>query len=181
MNQTQIDEVNQHKHLGVLLSDDLSWTNHIETISSKAWKRIGLLRQYKYLLDRASLQKMYISFIRPSLDYGDIIWDNSSAANKRALENIQVEALRITTGGTKVCSIQILYDDSKWETLQTRRNYHKLCQLYKMTNGLKPSYLHQFLPSRVYQSSRYSLRNSSDFTIPTSRTTTYCNSFYLKP
>ena len=177
MNQTQIDEVKQHKHLGIVLSDDLTWTNHIESISSKAWKRIGLLRRYKYLLDRASLQKMYTSFIRPLLEYGDIIWDNSSAANKRALENIQVEALRITTGGTKVCSIQKLYDDSKWETLQTRRNHHKLCQLYKMTNGLTPSYLHQLLPTRVYQSSRYPLRNSSDFSISTSSTATYSNSF----
>ena len=44
---------------------------------------------------------MYISFSRPLLEYGDIIWDNSSAANKRALENIQVEALRITTGELK--------------------------------------------------------------------------------
>ena len=117
MNQTQIDEVKQHKHLGIDLSDDLTWTSHIETISSKAWKRIGLLRRYKYLLDRASLQKNVYFFIRPLLEYGDIIWDNSSAANKRALENIYIEALRITTGETKVCCIQKLYDDSKWETL----------------------------------------------------------------
>ena len=46
-----------------------------------------------------------------------------------------------------------------------------------MINGLTPSYLHQLLPTRVYQSSRYTLRNSSDFSIPTSRTATYSNSF----
>ena len=140
-------------------------------------KRICLLRRYKKLLDRASLQKMYTSFIRPLLEYGDIIWDNSSAANKRALENIQVEALRITTGDTTVCSMQKLYDASKRETLQTRRILHNLCQLYKMINGLTPSYLYQLLPVGVYQSSRYPLRNSSDFSIPTSLTATYSNSF----
>ena len=83
----------------------------------------------------ASLQKKYTSFIRPLLEYGDIIWDNCSDANKQALENIQVVALRITTGGIKFYSIQNMCDDSKWETLQTRRNYHKLCKVYKMTNG----------------------------------------------
>ena len=37
--------------------------------------------------------------------------------------------------------------------------------------------MHQLLPARVYQSSRYPLRNSSEFSIPTSRTATYSNSF----
>ena len=40
-----------------------------------------------------------------------------------------------------------------------------------MINGLTPSYLHQLLPAR------YPLRNSSDFSIPTSRTATNSNSF----
>lgn len=177
MKQTRIDEVTQHKHLGIVFSEDLSWTNHINTLSSKAWKRIGSLRRYKFLLDRASLQKMYVTFVRPLLEYGDIVWDNCSVANKRTLESVQVEALRITTGGTKVCSIQKLYDDSQWETLQKRRYNHKLCQLYKIIHGLTPNYLHQLLPSRVQQSSRYPLRNSNDFSIPASRTTSYCNSF----
>ena len=45
---------------------------------------------------------------------------------KRALENKQVEATRLTTDGNKLCSIQRLYDDTKWETLQKRRIKHKL-------------------------------------------------------
>lgn len=177
MEQMQIEEVSQHKHLGITISDSFTWTKHIENMSAKAWKRIGSLRRYKFLIDRGSLFKMYTVFIRPLLEYGNTVWDNCSVENKRALENIQIEALRIVTGGTKVCSIQKLYDDTKCETLSKRRYEQKLCHLYKIINGATPVYLHRLLPPRVQQISRYPLRNSDDFSTPISHTVTYSTSF----
>ena len=177
MSQSQIEEVNEHKHLGITFCRTLTWTNHISEISRKAWKRIGSLRRYKFLLDRGSLFKMYTTFIRPLLEYGGVVWDSCSNENKRLIEKIQVEALRITTGGTKVCSLQKLYDDLSCETLEQRRHKHKLFLLYKIINNLAPNYLMQLLPPRVQQFSRYPLRNSEDFAIPVTRTTTYYNSF----
>ena len=93
------------------------------------------------------------------------------------LKKIQVEALRITKGGTKVCSLQKLYDDLSCETLEKRRHKHKLFLLYKIINNLAPNYLMQLLPPRVQQFSGYPLCNSEDFAIPVTRTATYYNSF----
>ena len=174
MSQSQIEEVNEHKHLGITFCRTLTWTNHISEISRKAWKRIGSLRRYKFLLDRGSLFKMYTTFIRPLLEYGGVVWDSCSNENKRFIEKIQVEALRITTGGT---SLQNLYDDLSCETLEQRSHKHKLFLLYKIINNLAPNYLLQLLPPRVQQFSRYPLRNSEDFAIPVMRTATYYNSF----
>ena len=131
MSQSHIEEINEHKHLGITFCTTLTWTNHMSEISRKAWKRIGSLRRYKFLLDRGSLFKMYTTFIRPLLEYGGVVWDSCSNENKRFIEKIQVEALRITTGGTKVCSLQKLYDDLSCETLEQRRHKHKLFLLYK--------------------------------------------------
>ena len=95
----------------------------------------------KVNLDRRSLSKLYLTFIRPMLEYGNIIWDNCSVENKRNLQNIQLDAARISTGATKLCSTQKLYNDTGLETLNSRRSKHKLCQLYKMINSLTPRYL----------------------------------------
>ena len=97
------------------------------------------------------------------------------AKKKCSIEKIQVEALRITTGGTKLCSLQKLYDDISYETLEKPRHKHKLFLLYKMINKLAPNYLMQLLPPMVQQFSRYPLRNSEDFAIPVTRTAT-CSS-----
>ena len=52
----------------------------------------------KYSLCREALIKIYMSFIRPILEYGDIIWDNCSERDAALLEDVQVTAARIITG-----------------------------------------------------------------------------------
>ena len=73
MDQTQIIEVMSHKHLGIILTNDCNWHEHIEHIKAKAWNRINVMRKLKFKLDRKSLQTMYFSFIRPVLEYADVI------------------------------------------------------------------------------------------------------------
>ena len=177
MGNSSIKEVNEHKHLGLVFTSDLLWHSHIKAISSKAYRTLGILRRQKFNLDRRSLTKIYTSFVRPLLEYADITWGNFTVETQRALESIQIDACRIISGGTKLCSIQNLYDETGFETLQERRQKHRLCQMFKMTNGLAPLYLQTLLPQRVQQQSRYSLRNSNNYTIPLSRTVSYFNSF----
>ena len=85
----------------------------------KAWKRIGLLRSLNHHLNRPCLEKMYMSFIRPLLEYGDILWDNCTNQQKSDIESVQNEAARIVSGATKYCNIQSMLAKLKWETQQT--------------------------------------------------------------
>ena len=76
LNQTQIAEVNSHKHLGIIFSNDCTWHERLELVKSKAWKQINIMRKLKFQLDRKSLQNIYLSFIRPLLKYADVVWNN---------------------------------------------------------------------------------------------------------
>ena len=76
MSNTPIPNVQTHKHLRKHLSSDGSCDFHITNIVQKAWKRINVMRQLKYRLDRKSLQVIYFSFVRPILEYGDAVWNN---------------------------------------------------------------------------------------------------------
>ena len=48
---------------------------------------------------------MYFAYIRPLLEYSDVVWDNCSTATKKQLDAIHVEAARIISGATKLCGI----------------------------------------------------------------------------
>ena len=177
MQNHQITEVDSHKHLGLYLSNDCTWHKHINYITEKAWTRINIMRRLKFKLDRKSLEQIYLVFIRPLLEYGDIIWGNCLQSEKQELEKIQIEAARIATGATKLVSIAALYREIRWDSLDERRGKHKLTLFYKMTNALAPLYLSSLVPQTVSNVSRYNLRNSNDLQTVEARSSLFYNSF----
>ena len=84
------------------------------------------MRKLKVVLDWKSLETIYVSFMRPILEYGDTIWDNCTQYEKRELDKIQHEAARIVTGAIALVYLQALFNDIRWESLQERRMKHKL-------------------------------------------------------
>ena len=59
------------------LDSKLNFSEHLKIILQKTNKTIGLLRKHQILLTRAPLITIYKSFIRPHLDYGDMIYDQT--------------------------------------------------------------------------------------------------------
>ena len=179
MNGVLVINTSSHKHLGLTLANNCSWTEHINNITSTAWHRLNLLRVLKFKINWNALEKMYISFIRPLLEYSNVVWDNASTDSKTQLESVHNEAARIIIGATKLCSIAKLHADLGWESLQARRTKQKLIVFYKMINGLTPEYLHTLLPPTVQNttSKSYNLRNSNDIRNVHARTNLFYNSF----
>ena len=97
---------------------------------------------------------------------------------KKQLEAIHLEAARIITGATKLCSTEKLLSDLGWDSLQNRRNKHKLTILYKILNGLTPEYLQFILPPLVQNTTNYNLRNSNNLCSIHANTNLFYNSFF---
>ena len=93
MGNHQISEVDSHKHLGLYFSHECTWHQHINHITVKAWARINITRKLKLKLDRKSLETIYTAFIRPLIEYGDIIWDNCSRYEKMNLKKFRMKRL----------------------------------------------------------------------------------------
>ena len=69
------------------------------TLLKKTYNRLNIMRKSRTFLDRYSLEKTYISFIRPLMEYADVIWDNQKQNLINKLMNIQLDAARILTRG----------------------------------------------------------------------------------
>ena len=121
--------------LGVILSDNLSWTPHISAITRKAKQQAGwALSVFK---DRSPLvmKTLYKSVIRPHLEYGCALWCGLSMQNLRDLEAIQ----RSFTNKT-VCPphIQNYWDRLQYlqlMSLQRRRERYVILYMWKILNG----------------------------------------------
>ena len=131
--------VDSYKYLGILLSSDLSWTQHIDSICGKARKLTGLTgliyRRFYQHSNPESLFQMYISLVRPHLEYASQIWNPYKHGEVNVHEKIQKFALRM-------CAKQwdSSYDDLlqlfSLPSLQQRRLFLDLCTMFKIVNGL---------------------------------------------
>ena len=78
------------------------------------------MRRLKFKLDRKSLEVIYTAFIRPLLEYSEVIWDDCTEY-KNDLDKIQNKAARIATRATKLVSLNALSKEIYWESLKQRR------------------------------------------------------------
>ena len=147
-----------------------NWNKHIDMITKNAFSRVNILRKFKFILDRKTLETIYFTFIRPLLEYADVVWDAKTQILINKLENVQVEAARIVTGGTRLVSLSNLYIETGWEKLKDRRERHRTIQFYKMSNNLTPQYLSNLIPQSFGMIHDHNTRHTSR--IPPVRTRT---------
>jgi hypothetical protein len=99
------------------------------------------MRSFKFQLDRKCLETLEnLTFIRPLLEYADVLYDNCTQYENTELDKIQHEAARIVSGATKLVFLHELQKEVPWETVHTQRKNHKLILFNKMSHDLTPNY-----------------------------------------
>ena len=97
-------------------------------------------------LPQSALLTIYKSFIRPHLEYGDILYDkpdNEHFQNK--IEKVQYKAYLAITGAIQGTSREKFYEELVLHSLVERRRRNKIIFFYKIANGLLPDYLYSYL------------------------------------
>ena len=106
------------------------------------------MKKLKFKLDWKSLETIYAVFIRPLIEYGDIISDNCSQYEKDELEKIQNEVARRATGATRLVSLSTLSKEIGWESLEKRRINHKLFTWLSLVVSMVMSFCAVLFPTR---------------------------------
>ena len=173
-----ITEVNYHCYLGLIISFDLKWNFHLNNVCQKANSRLNMMRPLKFKLDRYSLQTMYMSFVRPIMDYGIIIWGGTYDSNLVKLEQIQIDALRIITGATVRSNISQLYHEVPIPFISTRRDNQMAVMMYKIYNYPDQNFLQDLIPVNVEIPHHYNLRHPGRVNIRQPRLNSTLRSFF---
>ena len=138
-NNIPVSSTSVHKHLGMLFEDKLSDEHHLKSVLNKVKKKIGLLRKFQQIFPRQSLITIYKSFIRPHLDYGDIVYDRIfNESFHKNLESTQYNAVIAITGAIIGTSSQKLFQELSLESLKVRYRLAKLWLFYKIFHKKSP-------------------------------------------
>ena len=148
-NNDVVNQVPSQKHLGLILDQKLDFNEHLKVTSSKVSRGVGLLRKLHHILPRFSLLTIYKSFIRPHLDYGDVVFDQAfNESFHKKLECLQYSAALAITGAIRGSSREKIYHELGIESLKSRRWFRKLALFYKIYKTKHPPYLYDLIPKR---------------------------------
>ena len=112
----------------MFLDSKFDFDEHIKGLFEKTSKSIGLICKLRTFLQRPSLLQIYKSFVRPHLDYGDIIYGKAFIGYfQKRLESIQYNAALAIIGAIRGPFRDKLYSEIGLESLLDRRWYRKLC------------------------------------------------------
>ena len=144
-----MSQTNSQKHLGVTLDLKLTFEEHLLNVFKTVNRTIGLIRKLQNVLPRISLVTIYKVFLRPHLDYGDILYDQAfNNSFHDGLESTQYNACLAIAGAIRGTSREKLYQELGLEPLRLRRWYRKLCLFYKVFKNEHPQYLFHLIPVR---------------------------------
>ena len=96
-------------------------------------KGIGIIKKLQNRFPRQALSTIYKAFVRPHLDYWDIIYDQpNNEGFCQKLESYQYNVALAITGAIRDTSQTKIYKDLGLESLKFRRYFRRLCTFFKI-------------------------------------------------
>ena len=172
--------VANHKHLGLNLSTDLHFHQHVNSLIRTINTTLGPIYPVAKFLPRSTLNEIYVTYIRPHFDYCDIIYDgNLTASDSIRLQTLQNRCARLVTGTLFRTSTNALLTDLGWERLETRRLIHRLLFFHRLYYNYPPlpSYLTSLMTDTRRNTTGLQLRNAHLLSLPPIRLTSFRNSY----
>ena len=119
LDSTAIPAVPCTVHLGVHLSSSLSWFAHVAALLLRVCFKVYVLKRLAHRLGSAYVVKrLYLSLVRPSLEYASPVWDACSRADSLSLERVQLSIARaVLRGGRRDLSNVSVLSLIGWPTL----------------------------------------------------------------
>lgn len=159
-------------NLGVIFETNFSMKSQINSICSKAsfaLRRIGQIRKY---LDEKTTERLIHAFIISHLDYCNGLLYGTPSSDLLRLQTVQNTAARLTTLKKKSEHITPTLKKLHWLPVILRIKFKILLTIYKIINGLAPSFLTDLLQIQTEERNLRSSTTTKLYT-PRSRTITY--------
>ncbi|KAI8510003.1 hypothetical protein Bbelb_124310 [Branchiostoma belcheri] len=158
-------------YLGFKLHRSLGWDSQILHMAKKGSTRLHFLRMLKKGgMPPEDLETVYMTLIRPVLEYANVVYVGCYTKQNNTLEAVQRRAARINYGKST--------QTTPFSTLLDRRETAAKTLLKQMRHVSHP--LHSLMPCYRHQSTRRSLRNGNHIFVPKFRTERLRKSFLFQ-
>jgi hypothetical protein len=158
IDKTTIQRNHVTKFLGILIDENLTWNYHINNISSKICKSIGILYKSRDMLNNHLMKQFYYSFIHSYLSYGNIAWCSTNKTKLQSLYRSQKHALRTITYQNRLTHSKPIFDKLNILNVFEINVYQTLCFMFKCKVKTAPRIFHNLYT--LNSPNKYSMRSN---------------------
>lgn len=162
---TPIEFVESFNYLGIVLDKHLSFQFHINAISLKISKTIGILCKLKNFLPLCTLLTIYNSLILPYLTYGILVW----GTNADKMLKLQRKSVRVITNAKYNAHTDPIFKKLGLLKVTDLLALQELKFAFKLENKMLPYYFRTSLFIRHSEIHDHDTRNAQNLTVPTNR------------
>ena len=131
LNNIALDRVCSYKYLGFILDDRLNFNKHISEMCNLVSHKLYLLSKIRKYLTQSACISIFKTMILSLIEYGDIIYEGTSARNLDNISKLFYKGLRICCMAPGQMSKLELCYECAISPLNIRRDVHQLLFMHK--------------------------------------------------
>lgn len=136
LNDVKLKEVSEYKYLGLILTNQLSWDAHIESIIKKIVPMVGAIRRCREILNFKSRTMLYNSFILPHLRYLIPCWGNAPEYQIDKIQRAQNKAIKTIFQFEYFTPTQEVFRRTSLLDIKKLRTFEQVKFIYNIQNKL---------------------------------------------
>ena len=166
MNNERIPKHESHKHLGVILDSALNFHNHIDNIIIKCNNKLNSLTSLTRCLKSKHIERIYMSYILPHLEYGSQIFPLAGECYLSKLDKIHYRGALYVSGCLHGTNMSKVLKHLNWNTLSERREQKLLQLVCSNENNLAPDHISELFNQYRNPVNEARTRNYRTFILP---------------
>lgn len=136
LNNTMIECVSEFNFLGIVINKYLSWNSHINFISKKISRVLGIMCKLKHIIPTTAKLTIYNTLILPNINYGLLCWGYQSSK----LMNLQKKAIRTIINAKYNAHTDPIFKQLDLLKITDIYTISKLKFFFKIVHNMLPSY-----------------------------------------
>ena len=140
INSEAIKQVKEHKLLGIIVDNQLTWQAHLDYVCKKISKNLFLMSKLIPLTDPPTRRLFYAAHVQSHIDYSSTVWDGCSDNTLKRLNSLHRRAAKLILPKRSDTTEERMRD---LDMLPLRKHllYNKGVFMHKVTHSSAPQYL----------------------------------------
>lgn len=168
-----IEQVSEHRHLGVIIDDQLKWQAHINCLTNTIAKNVYLLSRLRFFSNSEACRTFFFAHIMSRINYVSNAWDSCSEVHMKKLKSVHKRGVRVLCSASRMLPGQ---ECASFDPLPLKYHlqFNKCILVHKVVHNKSPIYLKQFLQTGT----RHALNSRNNILVlPKTRIDLYKTSF----